>query len=133
MDDDNDLLDAMYGHGDFTFSSHIAQEESTQYIFVLSGAHAQLYSTLTTCSYSIGEAIALEEAAANFADEIYQKTGIDCRCDNTWQHLALLAKNEQHVEQITERLKANGFQVIDDVIVLWPQQQSPDEGIETLS
>lgn len=114
-----EYLDDVYGHGDTTFQSHVADDGDHQYIFIQSEAHRNLYGTRVTCSFGVGEMMLLEGEASDFTDTVLQWFPKPYRYNGTWQHLALLIPNED-IDLTTETLKAKGFKIIPDIKIIWP-------------
>lgn len=104
---------------DNSYHSHVPHDGKNQYVFVGSDAHATCWGTLETCSVSKGEAISLEMAVDEFTSRVYKDCSLDCRHDPTWQHMALLANDTQHAQEMTESLKKKSYEVIEDIEVLW--------------
>jgi hypothetical protein len=102
------------------FYSHVSHDGKSQYVFVRSGAHAENYGTLKTCSVSKGEAYMLQQAVDDFTAKLYEDCSLGCRHDPTWEHMVLLANDAKHAQEIAESLKQKGYDVIDDIDVLWP-------------
>ncbi len=105
---------------EITYQSYIPHDGNNQYIFVRSDAHATCYGALATCSYSKGETMILEVAVGEFTEQVYEDCSLDCRHDPTWQHMALLANDDHHAQEMTTTLKHKGYEVIKGIDVLWP-------------
>ncbi|GGF76945.1 hypothetical protein GCM10011332_33640 [Terasakiella brassicae] len=106
---------------EITFNSHIPHDGQNQYVFVRSDAHETCWGTFETCSVSKCEAQTLESAVDKFTAKVYDDCSLNCRHDPTWQHMALLANDAKHAQEMTETLKEKGYVVIEDIDVLWPQ------------
>ncbi|WP_135074984.1 hypothetical protein [Terasakiella sp. SH-1] len=107
-------------HEEAPYRSHLPHDGENQYVFVRSDVHETCWGTFQTCSVSKGESLKLEMAVDEFTTTAYNDCSLDCRHDPTWHHMALLAKSDQHAQEMTEILKEKGYDVIEGIDVLWP-------------